>query len=174
VAPIDRHVVLARIAHDVGLATWFGGALMGAAAMNAATREVDEPTQRTRVANAGWTRWTPVAAVAISTHLAGVAGLRCSDRRRGEAVPSWAVRWALTAVALGAVAETGRSGRTVVRAGDVPVATAVHPVRATPPAVARAQRRLRVAQWIVPAATGALWGVAARQDAARSGPACST
>jgi hypothetical protein len=65
-----------RIAHDLGLAAWFGGAAMGAIGLNAATREVDEPTQRLRVANAGWFRWAPMTGMAITAHLAGTSGRR--------------------------------------------------------------------------------------------------
>ena len=51
---------LARSLHDLGLATWFGGSLMGAVGLNGAAAVVDQPAQRLRVANAGWARWTPV------------------------------------------------------------------------------------------------------------------
>jgi hypothetical protein len=56
----NRTTMLAVI-HDVGLAAWFGGAWMGAIGLNGATIEVDDHTQRTRVANAGWFRWAPIA-----------------------------------------------------------------------------------------------------------------
>ena len=49
---------LARSLHDLGLATWFGGSLMGAVGLNGAAAVVDQPAQRLRVANAGWARWT--------------------------------------------------------------------------------------------------------------------
>ena len=45
-----------RSLHDLGLATWFGGSLMGAVGVNGAAAEVEEPKQRLRVANAGWWR----------------------------------------------------------------------------------------------------------------------
>jgi hypothetical protein len=51
---------VARALHDVGLATWFGGSLMGAAGVNRAATAVEDPAQRLRVANAGWARWTPL------------------------------------------------------------------------------------------------------------------
>jgi hypothetical protein len=73
----------------------------------------------------------------------------------------------VTAAATLATIETGVSGQRVVRAGDVPVATAVTPIAATPDEVAAAQRRLRVAQWLVPVLTGALWVVNAAQQRSR-------
>ena len=62
---------LARSLHDLGLAAWFGGSLMGAVGLNGAAAVVDQPGQRLRVANAGWARWTPVNLAGIAAHLAG-------------------------------------------------------------------------------------------------------
>lgn len=149
---------LARAAHDIGLATWFGGALMGAVGLNSATREVDDHTQRIRVANAGWFRWVPITSLAIGAHLLGALELR---RQRGADLVLDTARAVVTFAALLATAETGRSGHTVVTAGDVPVATAVTPISDTPDEVAAAMRRLSVAQWAVPATTGLLWLVEA-------------
>jgi hypothetical protein len=149
----------ARAAHDLGLAAWFGGAAMGAVGLNAATREVDEPTQRNRVANAAWFRWAPMTAIAIGAHLGGVwidarVGNGASLVGAGDAVT--VARTVATGVALAATAESGRSGRQVVKGGDVPVATAVEPISDTPDHVAAAMRRLRVVQWTMPAATGGI------------------
>lgn len=158
----------ARIAHDVSLAAWFGGAWMGAVGLNGATFEVDDHTQRTRVANAGWFRWAPIAGAAVLVHTASaLARGRLSSALLGTATgPPWLrhLRTGVTAVAVLATVDSGLSGRRVVQAGDVPVATAVVPIRATPEHVAAAQRRLRVDQWLVPALTGGLWVIEAIQD----------
>lgn len=149
-------LVLARVAHDLGLAVWLGGYYMGAVALNGASREVDEPTQRARVVNAGWFRWSAVVPLAIGAHLGGAAWL---TRRSAPPATSGALevaRTAATAVALLATLESGRAGRDMARAGDVPVATAVQPIADTPPEVAAAQRRLRVVQWVIPAATATI------------------
>lgn len=165
--------IAARAAHDLGLAAWFGGATMGAVAVNAATREVEEHTQRLRVADAAWFRWAPVVAVAATAHFAGAVALPllASDRRLpapgrrlAPASPLAVARTVLSVGAVLATLETGWSGRRVVAAGDVPVATAVVPVADTPPHVARAQRRLRVAQWLVPAFTAGIALVHAAQQ----------
>ena len=55
----ERNTVV-RSLHDLGLAAWFGGSLAGAVGINGAAADVTEPTQRLRVANAGWGRWSPV------------------------------------------------------------------------------------------------------------------
>lgn len=54
---MSQRNTIARSLSEVGLAAWFGGSLMGAIGGNGAAAEVD---QRARVANAGWSRWTPV------------------------------------------------------------------------------------------------------------------
>jgi hypothetical protein len=66
---------VARTLHDVGLAAWFGGSLMGAVGLNGAAAAVEDPAQRLRVANSGWARWTPLNLAGIAAHLAGVG--RC-------------------------------------------------------------------------------------------------
>ena len=150
----------ARVGHDLGLAAWFGASCMGAIGLNAATREVDDPLQRNRVANAAWFRWAPYTALSIGSYLAGsfvlrrgggTARLHRTSRRVRRLDTLQAVA---SVIALIATAESGRSGQQVVRGGDVPVATAVQPIAITPPHVARAQRRLRVVQWVMPAAIG--------------------
>ncbi|MFO7777755.1 MAG: hypothetical protein R6V28_05315 [Nitriliruptoraceae bacterium] len=156
---MDR-TTAATIAHDVGLAAWFGGAWMGAVGLNGATIEVDDHTQRTRVANAGWFRWAPITGASLIAHVASAYLLGrlawAPDHRSVGSRRLRALRTVLTTAAVLSTVETGVSGQRVVRGGDVPVATAVTPIAATPPAVAAAQRRLRVAQWLVPGFTGAL------------------
>lgn len=153
---MDRTTWLLAV-HDVSLATWFGGHWMGALSLNGATMEVDDHTQRIRVADAGWWRWSPVDAVAVASHVLSARALG----RLGRHTPA---RAAVTTAALLATVEAGLSGQRVMRAGDVPVATAVVPIADTPEEVAAAQRRLRVAQWLVPACTGLLWLVNALQQ----------
>jgi hypothetical protein len=148
------------LCHDIALAAWFGGAWMGAVGLNGATIEVDDHTQRTRVANAGWFRWAPIAGASLVTEVAcsyalGRLAPARAKRRHGSALLRQ-VRTVITVAAIVATADTGLSGQRVVRGGDVPVATAVIPIAATPPTVAAAQRRLRVLQWLVPAFTGLL------------------
>src|ERR671918_2272623 len=99
---------LSRSLHDLGLATWFGGSLMGAVGLNGAAAGVEEPKQRLRVANAGWDRWTPVNLAGIAGHLAGGAVLLGANKGRvaGQqgVAQATAVKTALTVLALGATA----------------------------------------------------------------------
>jgi hypothetical protein len=163
-APTDTTV--ARTLHDLGLAAWFGGSLMGATGVNGAAAVVQDPTQRLRVANSGWARWTPLNLAGIAAHLAGGAVLTGANKGRlagqqGVAASS-TVKAALTVVALGTTAYARVLGKKLERAGDVPVEGGTTPNPATPEDVARAQRQLTVLQWMIPALTGGLLVVNAR------------
>ena len=151
---------IARSLHDIGLAAWFGGSLMGAVGVNGAAADVDDPTQRARVANAGWARWTPVNAAAIGAHLAGGAVIWRVNRHRvrgqkGVAASSF-TKLALTGAALGLTAWSRAAGQQVMSHGDVPVAGGTDPLPSTPPEVAKAQKQLKTLQWAIPAVTGAM------------------
>jgi hypothetical protein len=131
-APTDNTV--ARTLHDVGLAAWFGGSLLGATGVNGAAAVVEDPTQRLRVANTGWARWTPL-------NLAGIA----ARRQHGQDRP-----------------DCGRAGQHRLRpgvgqeagaAGDVPIEGGTTPNPTTPEEVARAQRQLTALQWVIPVLT---------------------
>jgi hypothetical protein len=124
---------VARILHDLGLAAWFGGSLMGATGLNGAASVVDDPAQRLRVANTGWARWTPLNLAGIAAHLAGGAVLTGGNRGRlagqeGAATAS-TVKTALTMAALGTTAYARTLGKRLERAGDVPVEGAPPPIR---------------------------------------------
>lgn len=155
----ERNTVL-RSMHDVGLAAWFGGSLMGAIGVNGAAGEVDDPRQRSRVANSGWARWTPVNGAAIAAHAIGGLGLiRANGGRIGgqEGVEAWT--WLKTATTLAALGATGYSrvlGRRMQAMGDQPVESGTESTASTPPEVEGAQRQLRYLQWAIPALTGSV------------------
>ena len=154
-----RHV-LARSLHDVGLAAWFGGALMGAVGLNGAAASLRDPAERSAAATAGWTRWAPVSGVAIGAHLLGAGQLLRTEqyrvRRQKGVARSSAVKTALTAAALGTTAYSGVLNRQMAAAGDVPVQGATEPGVSTPPEVAKTQQQLKAIQWLIPGLTGGL------------------
>ena len=151
---------VAHFLHDAGLAVWFGGSLMGAVGVNGAAKDVDDPRQRARVANAGWGRWTPVNLVAIGAHLAG--GFQLLKENKGRVMTQKGVlantntKLVLTAGALGATAYARVLGQKMMNAGDVPVAGGADSLPATPPEVAKAQKQLHALQWVIPALTGGI------------------
>jgi hypothetical protein len=151
---------LAHFLHDAGLAVWFGGSLMGAVGVNGAAKDVDDPRQRARVANAGWARWTPVNLVAIGAHLVG--GFQLLKDNSGRVATQKGVlantntKLAFTAAALGATGYARILGQKMMNAGDVPVAGGADPMASTPPEVAKAQKQLHALQWAIPALTGGI------------------
>lgn len=156
---------LARTAHEVGLAAWFGGSLMGAVGVNGAAATVDDPVERAKVADAGWARWTPVNLAAIALHVGGSAQLMLGNTSRvlgqkGVGRTSL-VKTALTAAALGATAYARVLGQRVMDA-EPPTEGATEPSAATPDDVAAAQRQLKALQWAIPALTGAILVINAR------------
>jgi hypothetical protein len=155
----ERNTV-AHALHDIGLAAWFGGSLMGAIGVNGAAADVDDPRQRARVANAGWARWTPFNLAAIAAHLVGGAQLLKENKGRVAAqkgvLANTNTKLALTAGALGATAYARVLGQKMMSAGDVPVAGGTAPTASTPPEVAKAQKQLKALQWAIPGLTGAV------------------
>ena len=85
---------------------------MGATGVNGAAAVVQDPSQRLRIANSGWARWTPLNLAGIVAHLAGGAVLTGANKGRlagqqGLAATSTVktatstVKTALTVAALG-------------------------------------------------------------------------
>ena len=155
---------VARTLHDLGLAAWFGGTLMGAVGLNGATRDLHDPRERTRATNAGWARWQPVNAVAVGAHLVGSGVLTYGNKSRIGAQQGVgtvaAVKTAVTAAAVAVSAYSGVLGRRIMRAEEeaagFDVEDATTPAPQTPPEAEAAQRQQRLLQWVVPALTGTL------------------
>jgi hypothetical protein len=177
---------VAHALHDVGLAAWFGGSLMGAVGLNGASEEVADPKDRVRVANAGWGRWTPVNLAAIGAHLLGSLQLLQANKARmvsqqGVARDA-AVKAGLTLGAAGATfyarvlgqklmeAEADAAEHTPPETG-VEAESGVSPSQRTPEEVAKAQRQLRLVQWVIPLLTGGIVVMSARMSEQQRLPA---
>ncbi len=154
-----QHAVV-HLLHDVGLATWFGGSLMGAVGVNGAAAALSDPRERTRAATRGWSRWAPGIAAGIAAHLVGGAALLANDwprvRTQKGLGRSTAVKAALTPASLGVTAWSGVLNRRMAAAGAVPAEGATEPGATTPTGVARTQRQLAAVQWLIPALTAGL------------------
>jgi hypothetical protein len=148
---------LARTMHDLGAAVWTGGSLMGAIGLNGATAEAADPSERVRMANAGWEKWTPVNLAAIAAHVAGGIGLLRGNKARlvGQkgVMAANVAKTALTIGALGATAYARVLGQKIIEAGPVPAESGVRPNGQTPPETAQAQKQLALLQWAIPAMT---------------------
>jgi hypothetical protein len=162
----EQHTVL-RSLHDLGLAAWFGGNLMGAVGLNKAASEARDPSERTRLSSVGWGAWRPLQVAAVGAHLVGSIGMLRADRGRvatqSGARANTAVKTVLTAAALGATVASGVLGAKVEQRSPAPAASATEPSAETPQDAAAAQQGLEPLQWVTPALTGALIVLAAHQ-----------
>jgi hypothetical protein len=155
----ERNTVIRSI-HDLGLAAWFGGSLMGAVGLNgAAASQGSSETDTARIASAGWAKWTPANAVAIGLHLMGGTGLLSANAARVQTqqgvAASTLAKTVLTGAALAASAYSRVLGKKVELASsnapeDLEKA-AHHPVD-----LHKARQHLTIMQWSVPALTGAV------------------
>ena len=156
-----------RSLHDVGLAAWFGGSLMGAVGLNGAAGQAHDPTERTRLSSLGWARWAPVNAAAIGAHALGGVGLLLTNKGRlsqqPEARGNTIVKTALTAVAMGLTAYAGSLGAKVKQLDQHGAEGATEPRPGAPAELQHAQQQLKAAQWAIPAVTGILLVMGAQQ-----------
>lgn len=153
--------------HDIGLAAWFGGSLMGAVGLNGAAAAVRDTEDRTRIAAVGWGKWAPVNAAAIAVHSIGGIALIAGNAGRvvGQkgARSNTVVKSVLTLAAMGVTAYSGSQGAKLGKEAPVPAAGATEPNAATPAETASAQRRLKALQWAIPTLTGVLLVMTAQQ-----------
>ena len=138
-----------RIAHDVGLATWFGGQVFGKFALNPVVGVIDDEATRGKVVNSGWFTFNPIGmagltvggvvhAVARRTEVAD-RNLRPVERKLARAQD------VLLATSAVLTTLTGVQGRRLARQapqGAVPIASGTRPSSNTPPKAASLQRSI--------------------------------
>lgn len=155
---MSKRNTFSRTAHDVGLATWFGGSLMGAVGLNGATSKAKTSQETLRLSSIGWARWTPLAIAAIGAHAVGGVGLIAGNKdrlaRQDEAKTNTVIKLIVTLAAAGLTAYSGVLGKKVYDNQDQPTDGATEPTAETDPELASAQRQLRYCQWAIPALTG--------------------
>lgn len=149
-----------RSLHDLGMAAWFGGSLMGAVGVNGAAGAAKDPSERLRLSSIGWARWTPVQVLAVGVHAVGGIGLMVSNKKRlGKqpgAASATAFKLVLTGLAAGVTAYSGVLGAKVAKHADEGAAGATEPSASSSRELASAQQQLKVCQWAIPALTGTL------------------
>lgn len=164
---MSQRNTLVRTAHDIGLAAWFGGSLMGAVGLNGATSEAKSSTETLRLSSLGWARWAPVQTAAIAVHALGGVGLIVGNRgrleRQDEAKSNTAVKLGLTVAAAGLTAYSGALGKKVYDHQNDVVEGTTEPGHGTDPELAAAQKQLKYCQWAIPAVTGVLIFLGAQQ-----------
>jgi hypothetical protein len=140
-----------RIAHDIGLATWFGGQVFGKFALNPVVGVIDDEPTRGKVVNTGWFTFNPIgtAGLAIGGAVHAVARmtevadpkLRPVERTLARAQDVLLATSAVLTVATGV-----QGGRLAKQApgGAVPMENGRKPSAATPPQAAKLQKSVNV------------------------------
>lgn len=170
---MSSNSTVTRSMHDLGLAAWFGGSLMGAIGLNGATAQANDPQERTRLSSLGWARWTPAQVAAVGTHAIGGLALIAENRRRVSKDPATMVntkvKLCLTLAAAGVTLYSGVLGAKVKAMQDEGAQGATEPSPGADPKLASAQKQLKGLQWAIPALTGALVVLGAQQGEQQRG-----
>lgn len=157
-----------RSLHDIGLAAWFGGTLMGAVGLNGGSAKAKNPAEHLRLSSTGWAKWAPVQIAAILAHGIGGVGLILGNKGRLASKPesrtNTIVKLALTAVAAATTLYAGILGAKISAHADEVGEGATEPTEeSASPALISAQRQQKVLQWVIPAVTAVLIVLGAQQ-----------
>lgn len=168
----ERNTVI-RSMHDLGLAAWFGGSLMGATGLNGGTSNAKDPQERLKLSAEGWAIWTPWQVGAVATHAVGGLGLILANRARLSsqkgATASTVVKGVLTLAAAGVTAYSGVVGKKVQELQREGGKGATQPAAGASDELTAAQQQLKVLQWAIPGLTAALIAIGAQQGEQQRG-----
>ncbi len=158
---------IVRGMHDVGLAAWFGGTLMGAVGVNGAAAAATRPAERLRLSSVGWAKWSPVQLAAMIVHGIGGIGLILGNKARltgqPEARVNTAVKAVVTIAAIGGSIYAGLLGAKIAQHASEGAEGVTEPSEDSSAELASVQRQERIVQWVVPALTGVLLLLGAQQ-----------
>ena len=135
-----------KVAHDLGLSTWFGGTLFGQVSLNPAVSSIDDQRERGRVLNEAWARFQAANLPAMLSTLLGwrLGGVRGDSEKRAPGLTR-TKDILLGGAAFNTVASAllGASTAASSRGGATPVRSGTKPSRQTPPEAALTLRLLR-------------------------------
>jgi hypothetical protein len=140
---------VSRIAHDVGLATWFGGQVFGKFALNPTVAVLEDKAERGKVVNSGWFTFNPLGVTGLATATAVRVAARLTEQHpsmqtKAERRLSFFEDVLLgTSVAL--TVATGIQGARLAKSapqGAVPVESGTEPAPETPEQAAGLQRSI--------------------------------
>jgi len=156
-----------RSLHDLGLAAWFGGTLMGAVGLNGATAKANDPAERLRLSSVGWGKWAPVQLAAIAVHGVGGIGLILGNKARLAAQPeartNTVVKAAITGVAGFASLYSAILGTRIAKHADEGAPGVTESAPGGSSELTSAQQQQKVLQWMLPVLTGVIVVLAAQQ-----------
>jgi len=164
---MSQRNTLVRSLHDLGVAAWFGGTLMGAVGLNGGTAAAKDPQERLRLSSIGWVKWAPVQWAGILAHGIGGVGLIVGNKSRLVGQPAsrtnTTIKTAVTAAALGATVWAGVEGAVIAEHSKEGAQGVTEPDAASSKALAAAQRKQKVLQFTIPVLTGVLIVLGAQQ-----------
>src|SRR3712207_2617522 len=135
-----------KVAHDLGLSTWFGGTLFGQVSLNPAVSSIGDEAERGRVLNEAWARFQAANLPAMLSTMLGwrLGGVRNDSEKRAPGLTR-TKDILLGGAAFNTVASAvlGASTAASSRGGATPVRSGTKPSRQTPPEAALALRLLR-------------------------------
>jgi hypothetical protein len=139
----DTLAYVTHAAHDIGLATWFGGTIFGKFALNPAVQEISEPSERGEVLNRAWNGYNVLNAAGLGVAAGGWLGARFTETSPVRmSTTENALSLANDSLMVAAVASGVASGIQGARFagqgrdGAVPVASGTEPAVHTPPKAA--------------------------------------
>jgi hypothetical protein len=136
-----------KVAHDLGLSTWFGGTLFGQVSLNPTVSSISDQRERGRVLNEAWARFQAANLPAMLSTLLGwrLGSVREDSQLRAPGLAR-TKDLLLGGAAFNTVASAllGASAAASSRGGATPVRSGTKPSRRTPPEAALALRLLRI------------------------------
>ncbi len=164
---MSERQTLVRSLHDIGLAAWFGGNLMGAVGLNGAAATAKDPNERLKLASAGWAKWAPVQWAAMAVHGIGGVALILGNKARllgqPEARTNTWIKLGVTGAAIASTVYSGILGAQQAKHADEPVEGATEESAASSGELTSVQRQQRIMQWVTPALTLVLIVLTAQQ-----------
>ena len=156
-----------RSLHDIGLAAWFGGALMGAVGLNGAAASAKDPKERLSIASVGWGKWVPVQLAAIAIHGIGGLGLIAGNKGRlatqSESRTNTGVKLVFTSIAGAVTLYAAYLGKKMSDHSDESTDGVTEPHGSASAELESAQKQQKFVQWAIPAATVVLIILGAQQ-----------
>ncbi|PPH21855.1 hypothetical protein [Rathayibacter toxicus] len=156
-----------RSLHDLGIAAWFGGSLMGAVGLNGAAATAAEPPERLRVASEGWARWAPVQLAAIVTHGVGGIGLLLANKTRlavqRESRTATVVKTIVTGLAGAASVTAALAGAAQAEHSEQGAHGVTEPSPENSSELTTALKVQKVTQWAIPVLTAVIIILGAQQ-----------
>lgn len=140
-----------RAVHDVGLASWLGGAMFGKFALNPAVGAASSKADRGKVANKAWNGYNAVNAAGLGSAAAGYLAARLTELNNGRQTSSEKTMTRIqdglmaTAVVTGII--NGIEGARFAKQapdGAVPIEDGTTPAAETPQQAVKIQKRLDV------------------------------